>query len=238
MPPALSDEEPQASSSDNEEIPYRGKNQAADEEEDEEGDGEEGEEEYVVEKIISHAFNDDGTVVYEVKWLGYEKKADRTWEPESNLSGATEVLKEYFESIGGRPVAPEKKPKKRGRKKSGVPESQESTPAAPAIPPAKRAKKAWEPPPGSWENDVEEVTTVDEKENLQTGKVERQACLNWKNGHKTQHSLPIIYRKCPQKMLQYYERHLVFTTTKSYPADDDFGEVNGTVKEEADPITE
>ena len=58
---------------------------------------------YVVDRIISNAFEPDvrtpascgkwryiltrvkGTIRYEVKWLGYEKKSDRTWEPEENL---------------------------------------------------------------------------------------------------------------------------------------------------------
>jgi chromobox protein 1 len=42
---------------------------------------------YVVEKILNHLVDDeDGTLKYEVKWAGYEKKSDRTWEPEENLS--------------------------------------------------------------------------------------------------------------------------------------------------------
>lgn len=41
---------------------------------------------YVVEKILNHLVDDeDGAIKYEVKWAGYEKKADRTWEPEENL---------------------------------------------------------------------------------------------------------------------------------------------------------
>ena len=29
--------------------------------------------------------SDQGVLKFEVKWEGYEKKADRTWEPEENL---------------------------------------------------------------------------------------------------------------------------------------------------------
>ena len=40
---------------------------------------------YVVEKILSHMINNEGEPLFEVKWEGYEKKSDRTWEPEENL---------------------------------------------------------------------------------------------------------------------------------------------------------
>lgn len=38
-----------------------------------------------MEKILKHDFLDDGTPVYQIKWLGYDKKEDLTWEPMSNL---------------------------------------------------------------------------------------------------------------------------------------------------------
>ena len=55
------------------------------EEEDDEEDDEEEPDEYRVEKILKHDFNVDGTVLYQIKWLGYEKKSDLTWEPVENL---------------------------------------------------------------------------------------------------------------------------------------------------------
>lgn len=36
-------------------------------------------------RYVVFAYTAQGVVMYEIKWLGYEKKADRTWEPESNL---------------------------------------------------------------------------------------------------------------------------------------------------------
>lgn len=41
---------------------------------------------YVVEKILKHDWNEDGTLLFEVKWQGYDEVSDRTWEPEENLS--------------------------------------------------------------------------------------------------------------------------------------------------------
>ncbi|KAF2472474.1 uncharacterized protein BDR25DRAFT_283918 [Lindgomyces ingoldianus] len=217
MPPALSDEENDASSGE-EEIPYRGKGKAAPAQEPEEEQGEEeeeGEEDddevFVVEKILGHMFNDDGVCMYEIKWMGYDRKKDRTWEPEDNLSGATDVLNEYFDEIGGRPQPGEsaKSRKRKGRKSNFKSES--GTPAASS---AKRPKreKDWSPPPGSWENDVEYVDTVEESIDNKTGQLARFAYLVWTNQKKTQHPLKHCYRKCPQKMLEYYESHLVFTT--------------------------
>lgn len=34
---------------------------------------------------MSHFVDDEGQLRFEVKWEGFEKKSDRTWEPEENL---------------------------------------------------------------------------------------------------------------------------------------------------------
>ncbi|KAF1993899.1 hypothetical protein P154DRAFT_502660 [Amniculicola lignicola CBS 123094] len=178
-----------------------------DDEEDDEEEGSEEGEEYVVEKIISHRFDaaSQGEIKYEVKWLGYEKKSDRTWEGEDNLENAKELLEQYWGDIGGKPEAKEGGSKKRKGRKSGV----DSGSATPTVP-AKKLKKEpeWAPPPGSWENDVAVVDTVEEQVNPKTGKLERLAYLVWNNDKKTQHPLHHVYKKCPQKMLSYYESHL------------------------------
>lgn len=54
------------------------------EEEDDEEDEDEPDE-YQVEKIVKHDFGEDGQILYQIKWLGYEKKGDYTWEPVENL---------------------------------------------------------------------------------------------------------------------------------------------------------
>lgn len=85
----------------------------------------------------------------------------------------------------------------------------------------KDEEKPWDPPHGSWEHDVSFIDTVEEKPDPKTGEKKRFAYLHWNNGRKTQHPLKHVYSKCPQKMLEYYENHLVFTQT-----DDDEG-ING-----------
>jgi len=118
--------------------------------------------------------------------------------------GAQDCLNEYFEEIGGRPTGI----KKRKGRKSAAAESESATPVT-----NKRLKKEkeWSPPPGSWEHDVNHVDTVEEQKDPVTGKKARYAYLVWVNQKKTQHPLPHVYLKCPQKMLEYYESHLVFS---------------------------
>ncbi|KAF2641124.1 hypothetical protein P280DRAFT_517339 [Massarina eburnea CBS 473.64] len=210
MPPALSDDEGSDQSSGDEQIlPTKAKPERNAEPEEEVEDGsegeEEGEDEYVVEKILGHK-KQRGVFVYDVKWQGYDDPKDRTWEPKNNLTGAVDILHEYWEEIGGDPETT-KGTKRKGRK-SGV-ASQSATPSAPN----KKMKKEveWEPPKGSWEHDVDHVDTVEETIDPTTNKAVRYAYLVWSNQKKSQHPLDHVYMKCPQKMLQYYENHLVFS---------------------------
>ncbi|KAF3164944.1 hypothetical protein TWF788_000856 [Orbilia oligospora] len=168
------------------------------EEEEEEGEGEDGEEEeYVVEKILDHKY-EDGILKYKVKWKGYEKKSDQTWEPEDTLEEVV-ALEEYLQEIGGRPS---QTPGKRGRKSTGG----ASTPA----PKKTRVKQEtagedeWDPPAGSWEDDVRMIET------LERNGGDHICYIQWVNGRRSQHPLHVVYQRCPQKMLKFYESHLVF----------------------------
>ncbi|KAH3914196.1 hypothetical protein HBI56_052130 [Parastagonospora nodorum] len=218
MPPALSDHD----SSGEEEIPpvKKGKmtKQAKPVEEVEENeDQEEADDEYIVERIMGHKFV-KGELVFNVKWQGYDDPKDQTWEPEANMAGAIDVMNEYFDELGGRPEP--KGPGKRKGRPSGANKSGSGTPASTA----KRVKqdREWSPPHGSWEDDVDYIDTVEEKVDPRTGELSKFAYLVWKNDKKTQHPLKHIYQKCPQKMLLYYESHLVFTQThESLNGDDD-----------------
>ncbi|OHE97974.1 chromo domain-containing protein [Colletotrichum orchidophilum] len=200
--------------------------EAGDEEEEEEEEEEEGDEddnleadEYVVEKILDHQVADDGTVNFRVKWEGYSKKADQTWEPEDSLKeGASEILEEYLRKLGGREALFEEKTKAKTTKKRGRAGASSSTPPASskkskrnghpaeATPPAsaKEAKsKAWTLPSGSWEDGVESIDACEDEE---SGSI--IIYLNWRNGQKTKHPKEVVYKRCPQKMLQFYEKHI------------------------------
>ncbi|SPQ23246.1 5a5eb28f-11e3-4221-b78b-cf2abd6e3472 [Thermothielavioides terrestris] len=188
-----------------------GKNGAADSADGEGADGgeeeDEEEEEFVVEKIMSHMIDENGKPFYEVKWEGYEKKSDRTWEPEENLiENASEVLNEYLESIGGREKLFEEsanalKTKKRGRASSSTPQAgakrarKNGDHPADSEPPASVKASTWKPPPGSWEDHIAHLDACEDED---THKL--MVYLTWKNGHKTQHETSVIYKRCPQKL--------------------------------------
>ncbi|KAL6874941.1 hypothetical protein J3F83DRAFT_712884 [Trichoderma novae-zelandiae] len=186
----------------------------ADADEDDE-EGEEGLEEdvFIVEAIKKHMIDEDGSLKFHVKWEGYEKKSDMTWEPEENLvESAGEILSAYLKSIGGREKIFEQtqeaaRGKKRGRTASATPGAttkrsrRNGTHPGDSAPPATADK--WSPPAGSWED---EIQTIDACEDEGSGRL--VVYLVWKNGRKTKHDTKVIYKKCPQKMLQFYERHV------------------------------
>ncbi|KAJ6436769.1 High-osmolarity-induced transcription protein 1 [Purpureocillium lavendulum] len=62
----------------------------------------------------------------------------------------------------------------------------------------------WTPPAGSWEDEIDSISGFDDENG---GKL--TVYLAWKNGKKTQHPTAVVYGKCPQKMLQWYEKHVV-----------------------------
>ncbi|KAJ4298972.1 hypothetical protein N0V90_004216 [Kalmusia sp. IMI 367209] len=208
MPPALSDDEGSASSG-AEQIPAKKQKQpkkvelVVEEQEEEEEEGEEEDDEcaHIDSLPCLHCAE---------KLAGYDDPADMTWEDENNLEGV-EALADYFEAIGGKPEIG----KKRKGRQSGV-KTESGTPVS-----VKRMKKEkeWAPPPGSWEDDVDHVDTVEQRMDPRTGRQEKFGYLVWKHHVKTQHPLPLIFKKCPQKMLAYFEAHLVFNEAKD---EDDF----------------
>ncbi|KAK6538916.1 hypothetical protein TWF694_010470 [Orbilia ellipsospora] len=190
------------------------------EEEEEQGEGEEGEPEpeYVVEKILDHKW-EDGILKYRVKWQGYEKKSDQTWEPEETLE-EVQALEDYLKAIGGKPKSPEKASAKRGRKSTGnsgvsTPVSKKSRVKQENTTPHTKEEPEWDPPAGSWEEDVRMIET------LERSGADHICYVQWVNGRRSQHPLHVIYQRCPQKMLKFYESHLVFRdsagTIKSSP---------------------
>ncbi|KAH8666278.1 hypothetical protein BX600DRAFT_435689 [Xylariales sp. PMI_506] len=182
------------------------------------------EDEFVVEKILGHIWKDpkqnranssigQDTLRFRVKWEGYDKKSDQTWETEDNLlENASSILNEYLEGHGGKEKIIEDckagaMGKKRGRPlvttpvSTGRKRTKRDNPES-ATPPA-TALKAWKPPAGSWD---EHVKTIDACHDESTGKM---ICyLTWNNGQRTQHERQVVYQRAPQKMLQFYERHV------------------------------
>jgi len=201
----------------------------------EEDDEKVDDDEYNVEKILSHSFGDGGAVLYQIKWLGYEDEADLTWEPVENLERSKELLDAYHAEIGGTP-----RPQSSKKKKSGRTSTSGTIRRAPEVTGETPAKKTWhkgktnatangamddmevpakrELPIGSWEHHVLRVASVLEETSLatdvQAGKEQKElvGLLEWKNaGPKTQHTLKVLRQKAPQKLLDYLLSHLIFT---------------------------
>ena len=169
---------------------------------------------------------------YSVKWQGYEKKSDRTWETEENLSGAKDILHAYWNKIGGRPLSkkeqsaqkrresakqkrekidsdtPPPKKQKRGRKSGGgAADEDEGPPGLTSV-----GDDEWQiphPHPGAWDHQIDSIDTVEREENGQLW-----AYLVW--GEKTEGGrfrrskakMEVVYTAAPQKMLKFYEQHL------------------------------
>ncbi|OQE88306.1 hypothetical protein PENNAL_c0017G01255 [Penicillium nalgiovense] len=233
MPPPVEDMTDEESG----DIPFRTApetNGKDDQDSPEDGDEEEEEEDeeeglYVVEDIIDHAWLDDGTLKLFVKWKGYEKIEDHTWEDEDGLlEGAHDIVAEYYKKIGGRPKKSAEKPTsgKPGRKRKSMGDSKLAKPSpAPAASEAKRQRRKstpkeatkqetpssedngaqWLPKGKNWDKDVKEVDTI-----VREGDAGLMAWLEFNNGHKAKLSVQVCYEKCPLKMLKFYESHLVF----------------------------
>ncbi|KAH0338383.1 hypothetical protein KCU81_g7645, partial [Aureobasidium melanogenum] len=188
-------------------------------------DEEEDTDEYVVEKILNHAFDNGKDCLYQVKWLGYELKEDLTWEPEDNLSGAMDVLRAYWDKIGGKPSAKPKTPAKKGTKRKSM--AQDTPEVAATSTTKKRGRKSTKTvdadvaednnmsslPEGSWEEHVQLIDAV-EKPDEGEHKGVLMIYLLWENGSRTQHTAAQCRQKCPQKLLDYYESKLYGNSSK------------------------
>ncbi|RDL37057.1 uncharacterized protein BP5553_04490 [Venustampulla echinocandica] len=259
MPPQLSDDEMsddgfgfpihrnRTTHSGSAELEKNGKEEAYEslmvESEDDEEEDEIGEDEFVPLKFMQDLGPKTaitGEIKFEVKWEGYEKKSDRTWEPEENLETASKILNEYLASAGGKEAIMEayeekkaelrpKKGRKRGRasleaNNGTVPKRGRKSHPESSTPP-RSAGAQFSPPSGSWED---EITKIDACEG-HDGEV--VVYLTWREGHKTQHPLEQVYKRCPQKMLRFYQSHLVFkkSDTENYKNDSDDYKTGGAL---------
>jgi chromobox protein 1 len=118
------------------------------------------------------------------------------------------MLEDYYQKIGGRPSRSKKLASgKRAREnKSNTPQSSRKGSKSRKLndygsahresisPPASIERKHWEPPKGSWENDVQAVDTIEQdRRGL-------QVYLHWNNGRKSTHAIDIAKKKCPMKV--------------------------------------
>jgi chromobox protein 1 len=120
-----------------------------------------------------------------------------------------DVLKAYWDKIGGKPQAKPKTPAKKGTKRKSL---AQHTPEADATSTTKKRgrkslKTADEPdqdkvaslPEGSWEDHVQKVDAA-EKPDEGEYKGVLMLYLEWENGTKTRHTAQLCRQKCPQKV--------------------------------------
>ncbi|MCJ1463810.1 hypothetical protein MMC07_002419 [Pseudocyphellaria aurata] len=209
------------------------------EEDDEEDDDDENGEVYVVETILNHHANfEDGLMRYQVKWKGYEKKSERTWETEDNFVGARDILEAYWEKLGGKPTPASAKAvsKKRSRQSgggSGTPDSmvvkkqRKSGGRTTKDAIAKDDEKTPEPPtgftevgndnwtapkpvPNAWDPKVQMVDTIEKDDQ---GELWAYLVWNEKNDdgrfYRSKAKLMTCNKACPQRVcFQTKESHL------------------------------
>ncbi|KAL8909470.1 MAG: hypothetical protein Q9207_000150 [Kuettlingeria erythrocarpa] len=186
---------------------------------------------------------------YEIKWKGYELKKDRTWETEENLAGAREILEAYWEKIGGKPEPKVKEPKPTGRKRGRRSTGSAIEPTKKQQKKGRKSTSAlqdntnddnddfpvgfadvsdsWEPPnpiDNAWDPLLMQVDTIEKDNN---GDLWAYLAWNEKNEdgrfRRSKARLTTCRKACPQKMLDFYEKHVsltelstrVFTNNKS-----------------------
>lgn len=52
-------------------------------------------EEYFVEAILAKRTHSEDGIQYQVKWRGYDRESDKTWEPLRNLAGSENMIAEF-----------------------------------------------------------------------------------------------------------------------------------------------
>lgn len=125
-------------------------------------------------------------------------------------SGAMDVLRAYWDKIGGKPQAKLKTPAKKGTKRKSM---AQDTPEVPATSTKKRGRKTTKTadvdvaednkmsslPEGSWEEHVQLIDAV-EKPDEGENKGVLMIYLLWEDGSRTQHTAQQCRQKCPQKV--------------------------------------
>jgi chromobox protein 1 len=71
---------------------------------------------------------------------------------------------------------------------------------------SKDGKTTFPLPKGSsWEEEINEIQII---QHAPDGSGALLATVAWRDGNVSQHQLKVLYARCPQRMLRYYESHL------------------------------
>lgn len=116
---------------------------------------------------------------------------------------AKEVIQEYFDLIGGRPVKPGAKKRKstasagpRTPDRAPAKKTKKEQPILKEQTPSESSNDTWVPKGKNWENDAMIVDTIIKDEKSDT----LYAMVSWNNGKKSKVSLHLAYQRMPQKV--------------------------------------
>lgn len=172
-------------------------------------DSEEGED-YIVEKIIKKRIR-DGIVEYYLKWEGFSEEYN-TWEPEGNLN-CFELIQDFEDKLANqKKKKPEKnlqpltsfrnKPGPLSSKKHGVIENVENT----------RSRNDPQPSSISMHKDNGFQRGLEPDQILGASNVpgELMLLMQWKNGELELVCSKDAKEKCPQLVIDFYEKHVMW----------------------------
>jgi len=113
-----------------------------------------------------------------IKWLGYDKPEDNTWEDEENCVGSHQLIDAYWLSIGGKPAISAAKPAAARKRNVSTPSSdragdakrrrrQDTSEEGTPVPVKTMQISEWKPPADleSWDDKVAAVETMEKTDN-------------------------------------------------------------------------
>jgi len=200
------------------------------------------EEEYEIEAIMSANRGKRGWE-YLVSWVGYGPEHN-SWVVESDF-GSHDLIDEYWSSKGGKPgkIKPGRPSKasqtpvtSSTRKRRGVSSIEALSDVEPDKATSKRAKRNHSAAAtdqqaegieegldatytdsmapyadlANWEDKVKEIVTIERARNTRL-----VVYMIMVGGEKTAQDTETVYKRCPQKMLHFYENHLKWRNTGS-----------------------
>ncbi|CAG8630921.1 27116_t:CDS:2 [Gigaspora margarita] len=152
---------------------------------DEEIDNNLEDDEYVVEKIADHRFNNDGELEYFIKWDGWEEK-DNSWELSTHVF-AEKLINEYWKALSI------KKPFKSEPQKPMNSTKQDLSSTGLDV--EVEANDIETGTSSDWERDIGDIESVELKDEKLV------VFIAWNSGMRSMHQVEEVNKKAPQKFL-------------------------------------
>ncbi|KAI9297946.1 hypothetical protein K502DRAFT_54864 [Neoconidiobolus thromboides FSU 785] len=157
-------------------------------------------EEYEVETILSHSYHGH-KFFYTIKWKNYDHE-DNTIEPGENLENADEALIAYWTKIeenkGNKNLTKEEENMIEKYVPPGL--IRQELPITLNYPPNSM---------GDWNDNIKSIANIYPIED----KV--YVFIEWKTKHFTLHDIEDVKHKIPQKLIKYFEKHIVIMSDRN-----------------------